>query len=171
MNTDTPDDGPSGTVVRCFADARGATRAIDALRAAGFRAEAIGVLARKVGEESEIARATQTRPIEAAQAGTVTGRLLGGGGGMMIGLTAAVLPGIGPLVGVATMVVTGLLGAGAGGVAGALLGALGAVGVPRHDARRFRECFMHGEVLVVVDAGDRQVEAERILEEEGGKNG
>jgi hypothetical protein len=170
MITEVPDDTSSTSVVWTFASAQSATRAIEALRAAGFSADAIGVLARNVGEEHEVAQATQARPIEAGHAGSVTGRLLGGGGGLVIGVVAAVLPGVGPLVGVATMVVTGLLGAGAGGVAGGLLGALGAVGVPEHDARRLRERFMHGDVLVVVDAGDRRVEAELILEKEGRKN-
>ena len=166
MMTDTADGVPSSTVVWSFPTAQDASRAIGALRAAGFGADAIGVLARNVGTEHDVAQATQARPIEAVQTGSVTGRLLGGGGGLMVGLAAAVLPGIGPLAGVAAMVVTGLLGVGAGGVAGGLLGALGAVGVPEHEARRFRERFMQGDVLVVVDAGNRQPEAERILEGE-----
>ena len=46
--------------------------------------------------------------------GTVTGRLAGGGGGLIVGVAAAVLPGIGPLAVVVTIVATSLLGAGAG---------------------------------------------------------
>jgi len=163
MLTHTPDGSPATTVVDSFSSAEEATRAITDLRGAGFSADAIAVLARNVGEEKEIARATQAHPVENVHIGTLTGRLVGGGGGMMIGLAAAVLPGIGPLAGVVTMVVTGLLGAGAGGVAGGLLGALGEVGVPEHEAHRLRARFLHGEILVVVDAGDRAHEAERIL--------
>lgn len=171
MIADTADGVKSTTVVRCFAAARGAVQAIEALRAAGFGTDAIGVLARNIGEEKEIARATQTRPIESVHVGSVTGRLIGGSGGMLIGLTMAVMPGIGPVAGIATMVVTGLLGAGAGDITGGYAGALNAVGVPEPEAERLRHRFMHGDVLIVVDAGDRQVEAARILEEEGRKNG
>jgi hypothetical protein len=157
------------TVIQCFPTAQGASEAISALRAAGFSADAIGVLARNVGEAEAIAQGTGTKPIEEVHGGTVTGRLIGGGGGALLGLAAAALPGAGPLIGVTTMVVTGVLGAGSTGIAGGFLGALAATGLPEYQARQFREPFMRGDVLVVVDAGDRAHEAEQILDQ-GGKS-
>jgi hypothetical protein len=158
-------------VIQCFPTAQGATAAITALRAAGFSADAIGVLARNVGEEEAVAQVTETKPIEDVHRGTLTGRLIGGGGGALIGLATAVLPGVGPLIGVTTMVVTGLLGAGSLGMAGGFLGALIATGVPEYQAQQFREPFMKGDILVVVDAGDRAHEAEQILDQGGKSNG
>jgi hypothetical protein len=153
----------STIVVQCFINTDDATHAITALRDAGFGADAIGVLARNVGAAETIAQATQTTAIEDVHRGTLTGRLIGGGGGALVGLATAALPGVGPLIGVTAMAVTGLIGASTLGVASGFLGALIATGVPEDEARQFREPFMRGEILVVVDAGDQGPEAERIL--------
>jgi hypothetical protein len=171
MTTQTADTNPTTTVIQCFPTAQGAAEAIKSLRAAGFSTDAIGVLARNVGEAEAVAKATETKPIEDVHRGTVTGRLIGGGGGTLIGLGTAVLPGVGPLIGLTTMVVTGLLGASSLGMAGGFLGALAATGVPQYQAQQFREPFMKGDVLVVVDAGDRAQEAEQILDQGRQSNG
>lgn len=150
-------------VIQSYATEQDAERAIAALRDAGFGTDAIGILARRRGEEDEVAQVSGGVPIGAAHAGTVTGRLLGGEAGLIAGLALAALPGIGWAIGTGLLVVTTLAGVAAGGAAGDIVGALARVGIPDHAARRYAERFEAGDIIVVVDAGDRREDAERIL--------
>src|SRR5262249_2752838 len=51
----------------------------------------------------------------------------------------------------------------AGHVAGTIIGARGAVGTPAHEARRYRQRYAAGDIIVVVDAGERRQDAQRML--------
>jgi hypothetical protein len=51
----------------------------------------------------------------------------------------------------------------AGGAVGNIVGALARVAIPDHAARRYAERFEAGDIIVVVAAGDRCEDAERIL--------
>lgn len=163
MMTHDSEGQETGTVIQIYATEQDAERAIAALRAAGFGADAIGILARRRGEADEVAQASGGVPIGAAHAGTVTGRLLGGEAGLIAGLALSVLPGVGWAVSTGLLVVTTLAGVAAGGALGDIVGALARVGVPDHAARRYAERFEAGDIIVVVEAGDRSADAERIL--------
>lgn len=92
----------------------------------------------------------------------------GGGGGGVIGLLAGVgalaIPGIGPIIADGALAST-LAGAGIGAAAGGLLGALVGMGIPEEDARYFERGFREGGVLVTVQAGARSTEARQVLYE------
>jgi site-specific DNA-cytosine methylase len=96
-------------------------------------------------------------------------------GGLLIGLSAALIPGIGPVLAAGPLAAAlgGLAGAGvgalAGGVAGGLLGVLGSMGVPEERARLYTEAVRRGGVLVTVHAEDYTLaeQARDILQAQG----
>jgi len=163
MMTHDSEGQETATVIQSYPTEQDAERAIAALRAAGFGADAIGILARRRGEEDEVARVSGGTPIGAAHVGTVTGRLIGVGAGQIAGLALALVSPLGWAIGTGLLVVTTLAGVVAGGAVGDIVGALARVGVPDHAARRYAERFEAGDIIVVVDAGGRRAEAARVL--------
>jgi hypothetical protein len=97
---------------------------------------------------------------EGAGVGAGIGAVLGGIGGLLIGLGALAIPGIGPVIaaGPLAAALTGLAGAGvgavAGGVTGGIIGALVDLGVPEESAQYYAEGVRRGGTLVTVRTAD-----------------
>ncbi len=167
-------------VAALFPDQPQAERAIDALRAAGFTGDHIGVAMRDRTETGELLDdPSANHTVDSAVAGAVSGGLLGGVAGMLVGLVAALaIPGVGPIVaggmlaaalGVASG--TAVAGAGLGAAAGGLVGALNRLGLPETESQHFERGFRAGSVLLTVDAGPRAGEALGLLLHYGGDAG
>jgi uncharacterized membrane protein len=144
-------------------------QALNELKAAGFTADHVSVVAKDKRQMANVADRTDMDTGEGAAAGAVTGGALGGLAGFLVGISALVIPGIGPIVGTGILVST-LAGAGVGALAGGLVGALVEQGVPEEDARGYERHVGEGRILVTVGAGsDEQArEAHRILHAGGG---
>ena len=104
---------------------------------------------------------------EAAGAGAGTGAsigtIIGGGAGLLAGIGALAIPGVGPVVAAGWLIAT-LTGAGAGAAAGGLLGSLTGAGVSEEHAHVYAEGVRRGSTLVTVRAEDGRVaEAEAIM--------
>lgn len=94
---------------------------------------------------------------EGAGAGAIGGTVVGGVLGLLVGVGALAIPGIGPVVAagtLATVLGSTALGAGIGAAAGGLIGALVGMGVPEEDARYYTEGVRRGGALVTVNASD-----------------
>jgi uncharacterized protein (TIGR02271 family) len=150
------------TVVGLFADQAEAERGIQALKAAGFSEQQIGVAVRDKRQQEELTEGTGTQAAEGATTGAVGGGVLGGIVGLLAGVGALVIPGIGPIIAGGALAST-LAGAGIGAAAGGLIGALAGMGVPEADARHFERGFQQGGVLVTVQAGGDAERARRAL--------
>jgi uncharacterized protein (TIGR02271 family) len=99
--------------------------------------------------------------------GAGAGAALGGIGGLLVGLGALAIPGIGPVI-AAGPLVTALVGVGIGAAAGGLLGALTDLGVPEEEAHYYAEGVRRGGVLLVVDTDDQRADrAAEIMERAG----
>jgi hypothetical protein len=96
---------------------------------------------------------------EGAEAGLVIG---GTAGGLLAGLAALTIPGIGPVV-AAGWLATTALGAFAGGVSGGILGALIDANVPEEHAHVYSEALRRGANLVSVRVKDEEVELVRAI--------
>ncbi len=91
-------------------------------------------------------------------ASTAAGALVGGLGGLLMGLGALAIPGIGPILAAGPLAAT-ILGAGVGATGGALLGALQDIGVPEIEAGFYAESIRRGATLMSVTADDTLADA------------
>lgn len=95
---------------------------------------------------------------ETAKVGSGIGAVVGGLGGVLLGLGALTIPGIGPILAAGPLAAAlgGLVGAGTGAVAGGALGALADAladsGMPEEEARFYAESLRRGGTLVVVQS-------------------
>jgi uncharacterized membrane protein len=158
------------TVVGLFENYTDADRAVSELNTRGFTRNEISVAARdsairdrmmtgETGAERAVA--------ESAGAGAIGGATLGGLTGLLVGLGALAIPGIGPVVAagtLATVLGSTAVGAGVGAAAGGLIGALVGMGIPEEDATFYAEGVKRGGVLVTVQTSDdRASEALNIM--------
>lgn len=155
-------------VVGLVEERQSAQNIVDDLIENDFEKDDIGVVARD--EQGEYA--AERKAIGGVEKGAQRGASVGGAGGLIMGLTtmAAVgFPGIGvfSLVGAGPIVMT-LVGAGAGAVAGGLIGALTDMGVSEKEARYFAAGVRQGDILVTVSALKNDVrKAEDIMNRHG----
>jgi hypothetical protein len=130
-------------------------RAVDGLKAAGFRDEDLSALLPDTKTTRAFAHEKHTKAPEGAAAGATAGVLTGGTVGLLLGLGAITIPGLGAFL-AAGPIIAALAGAGAGGAVGTLTGALIGMGIPEYEARRY-ESFVHsGGMLISVHADDEQ---------------
>lgn len=166
------------TVGALFNNRDDAERAINALKANGFRGDQIGIAMRDRTAQGQLIDDTGSKAAEGATTGAVGGGLLGGIVGFLVGVGALVIPGIGPVIsaGVLTTALgtagaTAVAGAGIGAVAGGLAGALVGLGIPENEAKYFDTGFRQGGTLVTVNAGTRVMDAVQTLQQYGGDIG
>ena len=112
-----------------------------------------------------------TRQEKVQRAGAATGGALGGLGGLLIGLGALAIPGIGPVIAggaVATALATAVTGGAIGAAAGGLTGGLVGLGIPENRARLYSDRINRGDYVIFVDGTDDEVRrAEAILRRRG----
>jgi len=104
---------------------------------------------------------------DGAAAGAGMGAVVGGLGGLLLGLGALAIPGIGPVIAAGPIAAT-LAGAGVGAVAGGIIGALVDMGVPKESAEAYAESVRRGDILVAAQVPDNQADqATRIMKRQG----
>lgn len=102
-------------------------------------------------------------PVDDVAGGAVTGGALGGLAGILAGIAAVALPGVGPiLIGGPLAVSWGVTGAALGALAGGIAAALSEAGVPEDVAKGYEMRIQGGDVLVSVDSDDDE-EVQAIL--------
>jgi hypothetical protein len=146
-------------------------KAVDTLRAAGFRSSDISVLMPKAGDTKDFAHEKETKAPEGAATGAATGAVLGSGLGWLVGIGALAIPGVGPFI-AAGPIVAAVAGAGAGGALGGLTGALIGLGIPEYVAKRYSSMVNEGGMLLSVhtDDSDWRDKAKNILETAGAED-
>ncbi len=153
------------TVVGLFETRDGVDRAIEALRSAGFRAEDLGVVAREPSLAGDVAA-----DIEADRGRTAAvlgGGMIGGVAGLLAGLGAMAIPGLGLVLAVGP-IAAALAGTAVGATAGGMIGALTSHGVPAEEADYYTQALERGAILLTVQTTeDRADEARRLLAEHG----
>lgn len=143
-------------IVGIFKTEEHAIKAIEGLRSSGYTDDEISIITKdddkydsltdKVGKDI-----TNNKEVASgAAAGAVTGGTIGGLGGLLLGLGALAIPGVGPIV-AAGPIAAAITGALAGGAVGGLAGALVDYGVPEVEAKEYEERINDGDILVLVD--------------------
>jgi len=150
------------TVIGTFSSREQAEKAVRALRDRGFTEDEISVIA-KGGKKDDVEVGGDMGAMGNASEGTAWGSVLGGAAGLLAGVGALAIPGIGPIVAAGPLAAT-LSGAVTGGVAGGLLD----LGIPEDRSRYFEEEVKKGRFLAVIDTEADMVEdAARIMRDNG----
>jgi hypothetical protein len=155
-----------------FPDRASFEAAIEALRAAGFRASDISaVLPDREHTTKDFAHEIHTKAPEGIAAGAGTGAAVGGVLGWLVGIGAIAIPGIGPLI-AAGPIVAALAGAGAAGAAGGLVGGLIGAGMPEIEAKRYAGRIREGGYLLSVHCDDKEwaARAREVITSSGGQD-
>lgn len=148
-----------------------AERAVDALMGAGFASGAISVLLPDNESTRAFAHHKETKAPEGTTAGVTTGGVIGGALGVLAGIGALAIPGVGPLI-AAGPIVAGLAGLGVGGAVGGFVGALIGMGIPEYEAKRYEGRVKDGGTLLSVhcDTSDQVSRAKDLLKSSGAQD-
>lgn len=145
------------TIAGLFENEQNADAAIRELQRDGFDRNRFGIITRnRVTQKVDREEVIQEGTIQAeSKLGPAGGAAVGGITGLLFGLGALLIPGIGPVVAAGTIAAS--LGAvagaaGLGAAAGGLLGALTSQGITEEEADFYAEGVKRGGVLVFVEA-------------------
>jgi hypothetical protein len=119
----------------------------------------------------EFATEKNTKAPEGTTTGVGVGGVVGGTLGLLAGIGALAIPGVGPLI-AAGPIMGALAGLGVGGAVGGLVGALIGLGIPEYEAKRYEGRVKDGGILVSVhcDSSDEVSRAKDVLKQAGGED-
>src|SRR4029077_9953033 len=109
----------------------------------------ISVLMPDSGGTPELGDVTATKEPDGATTGAVRGGAIGGTVGLLAGIGALAIPGLGPFIAAGPIIAAlsgGAIGAGVGGLTGALVG----LGIPEYEAKRYEGKVKEGGILISV---------------------
>jgi Protein of unknown function (DUF3341)/Heat induced stress protein YflT len=154
-----------------YNDQEGVERAVDALKANGYRNTDISVLFPENSGTKDFAHEKHTKAPEGATTGAGSGVVLGGTLGWLAGIGALAIPGLGPFI-AAGPIMAALAGAGVGGAVGGLVGALVGMGIPEYEAKRYEGRIKSGGILLSVHCDNLEwtKKAKQILEDTGAED-
>jgi hypothetical protein len=134
------------------------------LQNAGFSSSDISVLFPDTQGSKDFAHEHNTKAPEGAIAGVGAGGALGGTIGLLAGIGALAIPGLGPFI-AAGPLLAALSGAAAGATVGGITGALIGLGIPEIEAKRYEGKIKSGNILISVHTAksDEQKRAEEIF--------
>ena len=142
-----------------------AEMAVNALRGAGFVDSDISVLFPDTKGTRDFAHEHSTKAPEGAIGGAGAGGALGGTLGLLAGIGALAIPGLGPFI-AAGPIMAALAGAAAGATVGGITGALVGLGIPEVEAKQYENKIKNGNILlsVHVEDADQKHRAKKVLE-------
>lgn len=146
-------------------------RAADVLARSGFPVTDISVLIPESLGSKDLGTTKATKAPEGAAAGASSGAVLVGTLGLLAGIGALAIPGIGPLIAAGPILST-LAGIGVGGAIGGFTGALIGVGIPEYEAKRYEGRLQKGGMLLSVhcDTSEEVDRAKEIMDRSGGED-
>jgi outer membrane lipoprotein SlyB len=145
-----------------------ADRVVDALQQSGVPSDDISVLFPDTRGTRDFAHEHNTKAPEGAVAGVSAGGVIGGTVGLLAGIGALAIPGVGPFIAVGPLFAA-LSGAAAGAAVGGLAGALVGLGIPEIEAKTYEGKIRGGNILIAVhsDNSDTEKRAKRALDQQG----
>lgn len=144
---------------------------VSALRAEGFANDDISALFPDTQGTHDFAHEHHTKAPEGAALGAGAGGLAGGTLGLLAGIGAIAIPGLGFLI-AAGPIIAALTGAAAGAAVGGLTGALVGLGMPEVQAKLYEGKIRGGNILIAVhtEDRDRRAVAKKTLEANGARD-
>src|ERR1700681_1996837 len=146
----------------------GAEHAVDTLVNERFSNADISVLLPDSQGSKDFAHEKHTKAPEGTTTGVAAGGTIGGALGLLAGIGALAIPGVGPLI-AAGPIMGALAGVGLGGAVGGLVGALAGMGIPEYEAKRYEGRVKDGGILLSVhcDTSEEISRAKEILKSTG----
>jgi hypothetical protein len=138
------------------------------LQTAGVPTSDISVLFPDQAGTRDFAHEKNTKAPEGATTGGLAGMGVGGALGLLAGIGALAIPGVGPLI-AAGPIMAALSGAAIGGATGGLIGALVGLGIPELEAKQYEGKVRAGNILISVhtESGEERSRVKQALEEAG----
>ena len=163
--------GKKTAVFGIYSTLPNADSATDTLVRAGFPPSDISALLPDNLGTKEIGTEKASKAPEGAATGAGSGAVLGGALGLLAGMGAIAIPGIGPLI-AAGPIMAALAGVGVGGAVGGLTGALIGLGIPEYEAKRYEGQMQKGGILLSVhcDTSDEIKRAKEIMKTTGAED-
>jgi hypothetical protein len=127
------------TITRSYDERSAAETAVSRLEAAGVQPDDISIVSYSPGQIED----------DATTGGEIGG-IAGGGAGLLAGLAALPIPGVGAALAAGWLIGTTAVGATAGVAAGSLIGALTGAGMSEDEAHYFAETIRRGGAVVSV---------------------
>ena len=148
-----------------------AERVVERLREEGFSNDDISVLLQDNQGTKDFAHEKNTKAPEGTTTGVTAGGVIGGTLGLLAGIGALAIPGVGPFI-AAGPIMGALAGLGVGGAVGGLIGALVGMGIPEYEAKRYEGHLKEGGVLLSVhcDTSDEITRAKDLLKHTGAQD-
>ncbi|HXM02901.1 MAG TPA: hypothetical protein VN939_09885 [Chthoniobacterales bacterium] len=148
-----------------------ADQATDSLVKAGFATSDISALLPEKLGTKPIGTEKATKAPEGATAGAGAGAVLGGTLGLLAGIGALAIPGVGPFI-AAGPIMAALAGLGVGGAVGGFTGALVGMGIPEYEAKRYEGRIKEGGILLSVhcDTSDEIKRAKEWMKTAGAED-
>jgi len=146
-------------------------RTVDTFLKSGFTTSDISVLLPENLGGKPIATHKDTKAPEGATAGGAGGAVVGGTLGLLAGIGALAIPGLGPFI-AAGPIMAALAGMGVGGAVGGVVGALVGMGIPEYEAKRYEGRIQKGGILLSVhcDTSDQIKRAKEIMKNTGAED-
>lgn len=154
-----------------FQNSTAAEQTVDRLLAGGFSNDDISVLLPDIQGTKDFAHEKSTKAPEGTTTGVAAGGAIGGTLGLLAGIGALAIPGVGPLI-AAGPIMGALAGLGVGGAVGGLVGALVGMGIPEYEAKRYEGRIKEGGVLLSVhcDTSEEITRAKDLLKQSGAED-
>ena len=148
-----------------------AEQLVDRLQSAGFAASEISVLLPDNQGKHDFGHVKATKAPEGVTTGAATGGVAGGTLGLLAGIGALAIPGVGPFI-AAGPIMAALSGAALGATTGGLVGGLIGLGIPEIEAKRYEDKLKTGNYLIAVHAKDSDEErrAKEIFKSDGAED-
>jgi hypothetical protein len=163
--------GKNTAVFGIYPTKAAAETAVDQLIAGGFSNQDVSVLMSDNRGSKDFAAEKNTKAPEGTATGAGVGGVVGGTLGLLAGIGALAIPGVGPLI-AAGPIMAGLAGLGIGGAVGGLVGALVGMGIPEYEAKRYEGRVKDGGILLSVhcETSDEISRAKDIMKASGGED-
>jgi hypothetical protein len=157
-------DNKKTSVFGIYSSVAQADHATDSLVKSGFDPSAISALLPENLGSRQIGTQKATKAPEGAAAGAGSGAVLGGALGLLAGVGALAIPGVGPLI-AAGPIMAALAGVGVGGAVGGFAGALIGLGIPEYEAKRYAGRVEKGAILLSVhcDTSEQIKRAKEVM--------
>jgi hypothetical protein len=146
-------------------------RAVDTFIKSGFATSDVSVLLPENLGSKPIATHKDTKAPEGATAGGGAGAVIGGTLGLLAGIGALAIPGVGPFI-AAGPIMAALAGIGVGGAVGGFAGALIGMGIPEYEAKRYEGRIQKGGILLSVhcDTSDQVKRGKELMKNTGAED-